>query len=42
MPIAFTGWRQAEDRSRSQEAGIDHHFVKPIDIQTLRQIRTRH
>ena len=29
--IAITGWGTAEDRLRSQAAGIDHHLVKPID-----------
>ena len=29
--IALTGWGQEEDRRRSQEAGFDHHMVKPVD-----------
>jgi signal transduction histidine kinase/DNA-binding response OmpR family regulator len=29
--IALTGYGQKEDRVRSQEAGFDHHFVKPAD-----------
>ena len=29
--IALTGWGQEEDRRRSQEAGFDHHLVKPVD-----------
>jgi two-component system CheB/CheR fusion protein len=33
--IAMTGWGQAEDRRRTQEAGFDHHLVKPIDIAAL-------
>lgn len=28
--IALTGWGHAEDRRRSQAAGIDHHLVKPV------------
>ncbi|HMV83162.1 MAG TPA: PAS domain S-box protein [Blastocatellia bacterium] len=28
---ALTGWGQDEDKRRSQEAGFDHHLVKPID-----------
>src|SRR5262245_51513341 len=28
--IALTGWGQDDDRRRSQEAGFDHHLVKPI------------
>jgi CheY-like chemotaxis protein len=31
MLIALTGWGQAEDRSRAQEAGFDHHMTKPTD-----------
>jgi PAS domain S-box-containing protein len=29
--VALTGWGQEEDRRRSQEAGFDHHLVKPVD-----------
>ena len=29
--IAQTGWGQQEDRQHTQEAGFDHHLVKPID-----------
>jgi CheY-like chemotaxis protein len=29
--VALTGWGQEEDRRRSQEAGFDHHFVKPVE-----------
>ena len=29
--IALTGWGQHEDRRRSQEAGFNHHLVKPAD-----------
>jgi CheY-like chemotaxis protein len=29
--IAVTGYGQSEDRERSNQAGIDHHLVKPID-----------
>ncbi|WP_186183892.1 chemotaxis protein CheB [Burkholderia gladioli] len=30
--IALSGYGQAEDLRRSQEAGFDHHLVKPADI----------
>jgi signal transduction histidine kinase len=33
--IAMTGWGQDVDRRRSQEAGFDHHLVKPADPQML-------
>jgi len=29
--IALTGWGQEVDRLRSEEAGFDHHLVKPVD-----------
>ena len=33
--IAVTGWGQDEDRRRSNEAGFDHHMVKPVDPKVL-------
>ncbi|MFO0877449.1 MAG: PAS domain S-box protein [Gemmataceae bacterium] len=33
--IAVTGWGQEEDRHRSEEAGFNHHTVKPVDPQAL-------
>jgi DNA-binding response OmpR family regulator len=33
--VAITGWGQAEDRRRSQEAGFDAHLVKPVDPDAL-------
>jgi signal transduction histidine kinase/ActR/RegA family two-component response regulator len=36
--IATTGWGQEEDRRRSREAGFDHHLVKPIDTEVLRDL----
>ncbi|HKQ72531.1 MAG TPA: PAS domain-containing protein [Blastocatellia bacterium] len=29
--VAMTGYGQKEDRRRTQEAGFDHHFIKPVD-----------
>jgi CheY-like chemotaxis protein len=29
--VALTGYGQDADRSRSREAGFDHHLVKPVD-----------
>jgi PAS domain S-box-containing protein len=36
--VALTGWGQAEDKQRSQEAGFDQHLVKPADIRSLEQL----
>ncbi|NML17716.1 response regulator [Azohydromonas caseinilytica] len=36
--IAVTGWGQAADKRRSQEAGFDGHLVKPVDPQALQQM----
>jgi CheY-like chemotaxis protein len=33
--IALSGWGQNEDRRKSREAGFDHHFVKPVDVEAL-------
>ena len=33
--VALTGYGQDADRSRSREAGFDHHFVKPVDPSQL-------
>ncbi len=38
--VAMTGYGQASDRLRSQEAGFDHHLVKPPDFIKLKQILT--
>ena len=36
--IALTGWGQDADRERTRDAGFDHHVVKPIEIEHLRQL----
>ncbi|HEV2271080.1 MAG TPA: response regulator [Steroidobacteraceae bacterium] len=36
--IAITGYGQEEDRLRSQRAGIDHHLVKPVAPDALRDL----
>jgi signal transduction histidine kinase len=36
--VALTGWGQESDRLQSQAAGIDHHIVKPPDINVLRKL----
>ncbi|HEX6901597.1 MAG TPA: ATP-binding protein [Thermoanaerobaculia bacterium] len=36
--VAMTGYGQPEDRRRSREAGIHHHFVKPVEPAVLRNL----
>jgi CheY-like chemotaxis protein len=36
--VALTGWGQEFDRRRSQEAGFDYHFVKPVDPFALEKL----
>ena len=36
--VALTGYGQASDRQRSQEAGFDHHLVKPADFDEVEKI----
>ena len=33
--VALSGWGQSEDRRKSRDAGFDHHFVKPVDVEAL-------
>ena len=33
--IAVTGYGQENDRKRAQEAGFDHHMIKPVDAGRL-------
>jgi PAS domain S-box-containing protein len=35
---ALTGWGQKEDRRRTQEAGFDHHLVKPPEPKALEKL----
>jgi two-component system CheB/CheR fusion protein len=39
--VAVTGWGQAEDRRRSHAAGFDHHLVKPVEPDAVRQLLER-
>jgi CheY-like chemotaxis protein len=38
MLIALTGWGQDKDRRRSQEAGFNHHLIKPADIDAVQAL----
>ncbi len=40
--IAVSGYGQEADRARSQEAGMDYHLIKPVDIETLIELLDRH
>ena len=39
--VATTGWGQDEHRQRSRRSGFDHHLVKPIDPETVRELLKR-
>jgi PAS domain S-box-containing protein len=39
--IALTGWGQDQDRRKSADAGINHHLVKPVDLDTLIEVLSR-
>jgi PAS domain S-box-containing protein len=36
--MAVTGYGQESDRKRTQEAGFDHHLIKPVDTKKLASI----
>ncbi|WP_343630680.1 ATP-binding protein [Roseateles sp.] len=36
--VALTGWGQERDRRHSEEAGFDHHLVKPVHLDTLQDL----
>ena len=38
--IAITGYGQEEDQRRAQEAGFDHHTIKPVDPAALAKLLT--
>jgi PAS domain S-box-containing protein len=38
MLVAITGWGQSTDKERAAEAGFQHHFVKPMSEEALRDI----
>jgi PAS domain S-box-containing protein len=38
LVIAVTGWGQEEDRRRTEEAGFDHHLIKPVDPAALMKL----
>jgi CheY-like chemotaxis protein len=36
--VAMTGYGHETDRQRSQEAGFDHHLIKPVNFGKVQQI----
>lgn len=40
--VALTGWGHPEEHAESEEAGFDHHLVKPVDLATLMDLLARH
>jgi len=36
--IALSGWGQEQDHERSSAAGCDHHLIKPLNLDKLRQL----
>jgi CheY-like chemotaxis protein/two-component sensor histidine kinase len=36
--VALTGYGQTEDRKRSEQAGFDHHLVKPVSQEVLEDL----
>lgn len=42
LAIALTGWTRASDRLAAREAGFDHYFVKPADIDAMLAVMSNH
>jgi CheY-like chemotaxis protein len=40
LMIALTGWGQSDARQRTIEAGFDHHLIKPVNFDEIRQLAT--
>ncbi len=38
MLAALTGWNQDRHKQRAQEAGFDHHLVKPVDLDAIKRL----
>ena len=36
--VSISGYGQDDDRRASEQAGFDHHLVKPVDIDQLREL----
>jgi signal transduction histidine kinase/ActR/RegA family two-component response regulator len=38
LMIALTGWGQDDARQRTIEAGFDHHLIKPVNFDAIKQL----
>ena len=38
MLVALTGYGEAQDRARAQQAGFDRHLTKPVDPDALQKL----
>jgi CheY-like chemotaxis protein len=38
VAVAQTGWGDAAMRARAKSAGFDHHFLKPMEVDTLAHV----
>jgi CheY-like chemotaxis protein len=36
--VAMTGMSRAEERTKATSAGFEHYFVKPVDLDQLKQL----
>ncbi|MGK5053572.1 response regulator [Janthinobacterium sp. RB2P8] len=42
LMIALTGWGQVEARSRTEQAGFEHHLTKPVDFAAIAALLDAH
>jgi signal transduction histidine kinase/CheY-like chemotaxis protein len=42
LMIALTGWGQSDARQRTMEAGFDHHLIKPVNLEQIKQLASGH
>lgn len=41
MLVALTGYGEAQDRARAQQAGFDRHLTKPVDPKALQDLLSK-
>ena len=42
LMLALTGWGQNDARQRTEEAGFDHHLVKPVELDQIVRLAGAH